>query len=205
MVCPHCGFHIRVLVSNATKLPAVAPLICEGCAEISLIIDGLLSTITPAQMAVIKLSPAWRAMIAPAQKIIRDALATVDREQAKVWAKDVADQARAALAADVDRTQRTLIDGAPVTPDHREINPATGQQKDYVVLSAAERARGFVRAVRRTYTHLACGVDTTMGLALAETYARDPGFYSGTFCIRCRSHFPLAEFVWLGTNEEVGS
>jgi hypothetical protein len=52
---------------------------------------------------------------------------------------------------------RTLTDGSPVTPDHREINPATGQQKGYVVLSAEERAKGFVRPVRRTYTHEKCG------------------------------------------------
>jgi len=53
---------------------------------------------------------------------------------------------------------RTLTDGSPVTPDHREIDPATGMQKAYVVLSADERAKGFVRPVRRTYVHQKCGV-----------------------------------------------
>jgi hypothetical protein len=103
---------------------------------------------------------------------------------------------------------RTLTDGSPVTPDHREINPATGQQKGYVVLSAEERAKGFVRPVRRTYTHEKCGRETTMGLALAETYARQPDFYSGTFCATCRAHFPVGadgEFVWTGTQEKVGA
>src|ERR1700742_19544 len=76
----------------------------------------------------------------------------------------------------VDRSQRTLTDGAPVTPDHRELKE-NGQQKGYVVLSDAERAKGFVRPVRRTYVHAKCGVTTTMGHALAETYARDPNFY----------------------------
>lgn len=96
-------------------------------------------------------------------------------------------------------SERTLIDGSPVTPDHREINPATGMQKDYVVLSAEERAKGFVRPVRRTYVHAKCGVATTMGQALAETYARDPHFYSGTFCVGCKTHFPVGEngeFTW---------
>jgi len=106
--------------------------------------------------------------------------------------------------APVDRTATTLTDGSPVTPDHREIDPATGMQKGYVVLSAEERAKGFVRPVRRTYTHLKCGTNTTMGLVLAETYARDPGFYSGTFCCFCREHRPLTEFVWEGTNERLG-
>jgi hypothetical protein len=102
----------------------------------------------------------------------------------------------------------TLTDGSPVTPDHEEIDPATGMQKGYVVLSAEERAKGFVRPVRRSYLHTRCGVVTTMMLALAETYARDPAFYSGTFCAGCRAHFPVGvdgEFVWAGTDEKVGT
>lgn len=125
----------------------------------------------------------------------------------------------------VDRSKRVLTDGSPVTDDHREINPVSGQQKGYVVLSADERARGFARPVRQTYTHVGkvtrmvndhngmewdqrvggCGSDTTMGLELAETYARCPSFYSGTFCVVCRTHKPLDEFVWKGTDEQVGS
>ena len=104
--------------------------------------------------------------------------------------------------------ETTLTDGSPVTPDHRDVNPETGMQKGYVVLSEAERAKGFVRPVRRSYTHLKCGSSTTMGQSLAETYARDPQFYSGTFCASCRSHFPVGpegEFVWTGTREKVGS
>jgi hypothetical protein len=122
----------------------------------------------------------------------------------------------------VDRTARVLANGSPVTEDHREINPETGQQKAYVVLSDEERAKGFVRPVRETYIHVGlnpqmngtvlvrpgergCGTRTTMGWKLAETYARDPGFYSGTFCCGCREHRPLTEFIWEGTTEQVGS
>lgn len=105
----------------------------------------------------------------------------------------------------VDRSKRTLSDGSPVTPDHREIDPRTGMQRGYVVLSDEERAKGFVRPVRRTYMHKTCGTTTTMGSALAETYARDPSFYSGTFCVHCKEHFPLDQFVWDGTEEQVGS
>jgi hypothetical protein len=100
---------------------------------------------------------------------------------------------------------RTLTDGSPVTDDHRDIDPKTGQQKGYVVLSDAERAKGFVRPVRFSYTHNACGTSTKMAVSIAETYARDPSFYSGTFCTQCSSHFPLSEFVWEGTREVVGS
>lgn len=157
--------------------------------------------------------------------------------------------------------QVTLTDGSPVTPDHREIDQLTGQQRGYVVLSAEERAKGFVRPVRRSYVHVGiagptfplrdlteqeietygahghvkyeeypedrrpslgrfwtqqeldavgrgCGVETTMGQALAETYARQPDFYSGTFCAGCRVHRPVGadgEFVWSGTDERVGT
>lgn len=50
-----------------------------------------------------------------------------------------------------------------------------------------------------------CGTITTMGPALAETYARDPKFYGATFCCACRGHFPVAEFRWTADNTEVGS
>ena len=106
---------------------------------------------------------------------------------------------------EADRTKRCMLSGAKETPDHREIDPRTGMQKDYVVLCPDERKKGFVRPVRRTYLHKTCGTTTTMGLALAETYARDPGFYSGMFCCYCRAHFPLVEFVWEGTDEQVGT
>ncbi len=129
-----------------------------------------------------------------------------------------------------------------------------GMQRDYLVLTQEERAKGFVRPVRRGYRHVGiaaprystrdltpdererygsegyvkfeeypagavargrfwtqaqldkvgvgCGMITVMGTALAETYARQPGFYSGTFCAYCGTHFPvgptIGEFVWTG-------
>lgn len=50
-----------------------------------------------------------------------------------------------------------------------------------------------------------CNGLTTMNRAIAETYARDPNFYTGTFCVHCQQHFPLDQFVWDGTDEQVGS
>lgn len=135
----------------------------------------------------------------------------------------------------------------------------------YLVLSEEERAKGFVRPVRRAYVHVGapgpryplrdltdeererfdadrysyvkyedyprdaehgntlgklwtqetldavgkgCGAVTTMALALAETYAREPGFYGATYCASCRMHRPVGvdgEFVWEGTDERVGT
>ncbi len=106
-----------------------------------------------------------------------------------------------------EESKRVLIGGRPVTADHRELRP-DGMQKDYVVLSAEERAKGFVKPVRLAYVHDKCGQTTTMHRELAETYARDPKFYSGTFCATCRSHFPVGpegEFLWAGTEERVGT
>ena len=106
----------------------------------------------------------------------------------------------------VDRSNRQLADGSPVPADYSHTQDrGDGQQKGYIVLSPEERAKGFVRSVRQKYIHKRCGVVTHMGLALAETYARDPEFYSGTFCVGCKAHFPLDQFVWDGTDEQLGS
>lgn len=50
-----------------------------------------------------------------------------------------------------------------------------------------------------------CGAATTMSQTIAETYARDPKFYGGTFCCVCRDHFPVGEFKWANDNQVVGS
>jgi hypothetical protein len=126
-----------------------------------------------------------------ARELRKDATGARTREREEAYAK--------AAEIPVDRSAVTLTDGSPVSAGHREIDAATGLQRGYVVLSDAERAKGFVRPYRDAYRHKACGKITTMGRALAETYARDPYFYSGTFCSTCRSHFPVGEdgeFTW---------
>lgn len=75
----------------------------------------------------------------------------------------------------------------------------------YLVLSDEERAKGFVRQLRDKYVHKTCGTVTVMGAQLAETYARNPAFYGGTYCVGCRMHRPVSELVWDGTVETVGS
>lgn len=124
-----------------------------------------------------------------------------DAYRAVVAAKAKLDEAKrvAAAAIPVDRTQLALSGGGEVTKDHRDINPVSGLQKGYVVLSATERSKGFVRPYRDAYRHATCGAITTMSRDIAETYARDPGFYDGTFCSTCRKHFPVGEngqFTW---------
>lgn len=114
----------------------------------------------------------------------------------------------------IDDRKRDVV-GASIAPGVADTTiGADGKQLGYVVLSDEERARGFVRPVRATYRHVgppggsACGTVTRMGYKIAETYARDPSFYTGTFCVKCKAHFPVGadgEFVWDGTDERVGT
>lgn len=79
-----------------------------------------------------------------------------------------------------------------------EIDPLSKQQRCYLILPDGAR-KNLALPVRRSYLHLKCGSVTTMGLPLAETYAAQPDFYTGTFCVHCRDHFPVGshgEFVW---------
>lgn len=179
-------------------------------------------------------------------------------EIVKKHIKDGEDKMRENAHPCVDRSNQELVSGAAVPSDesHTELKP-NGQQKDYIVLTPEERAKGFVRPVRQSYIHrgvpkpnnlrdltpeeharwahagyvkfedyndpespargrfytqaqidnigAGCGTKTTMSMAIAETYARDPKFYGGTFCCGCGKHLPLNEFVWNGTDEELGS
>lgn len=107
-------------------------------------------------------------------------------------------------------------------PTDPRLNKGEGQHEVYLVLSEEERAKGFVRPLRRSYVHVGddpvmdgrvmlklgaggCGALTRMGLALCETYARDPKFYGATFCVGCNRHLPVWEFVWDEDGAMVGS
>ncbi len=106
----------------------------------------------------------------------------------------------------VDRRAVTTLHGTPVNELRvKQAAQPTGMHDDYIVLTKAEREKGFVRPVRTSYTHFRCGASTRMGLDLSETWARDVSFYSKTFCCTCGDHFPVAEFVWDGTDEVLGT
>lgn len=93
----------------------------------------------------------------------------------------------------------------PNDPCLKEGQKIEGQNECYLVLSEEERRKGFTRPLRESYIHDKCNTETKMGLALCETYARDPKFYSGTYCSHCRTHFPVSEFKWKEDNQIVGS
>lgn len=85
------------------------------------------------------------------------------------------------------------------------LKTSPGQNEKYLVLpEEARKEQGFVRPYRDAYIHNTCGSLTTMGVALSETYARNPKFYGSTFCVKCNNHFPVNEFKWTD-GEVVGS
>lgn len=168
-----------------------------------------------------------------------------------------------AIAAHACATHRTATtDGKPPRPGFEDApapapQRADGQHEAYWILPDEERAKGFVRPVRRSYKHVGqrprfptrgltpeeqqenvgrgyvaheeypdserplvgrfwteaqlksgCGTVTTMGIKLAETYARNPKFYGSTFCVACGGHFPVGErgeFVWEPDGSKVGT
>lgn len=96
------------------------------------------------------------------------------------------------------RPPRLTTDPAHPGLVHANDDTPRNQADTYLVLSAEERAKGFTRPLRTAYIHKTCGALTVIGSAIAETYARDPGFYTGTYCVVCRMHKPLSEFRWDG-------
>lgn len=101
----------------------------------------------------------------------------------------------------------TEIPSYQIPADYKELDERTGMQKGHLILSSEETSKGFVRPFRMTYFHAEdCQEPTTMGRLIADTFARDPSFYTRTFCAHCRGYFPVAEFVWnLALADKVGS
>jgi len=144
---------------------------------------------------------------------------------AEVELRQAAEAERIANLPPVDRSKLCTTDGRPVDEARASQTNETGQHQSYIVLCDDERAKGFVRPYRDRYQHIGrlekivndgnqadtehrvggCGTVTTMGRALSETYARDPGFYGATFCVHCNTHRPVAEFVWTADGQQVGS
>jgi hypothetical protein len=67
-----------------------------------------------------------------------------------------------------------------------------GQHENYPVNTEGE----YVAPIRRTYVHRKCGVATKVSMNIAETYAKNPRYYSHTFCVGCKEHMPINQFEW---------
>lgn len=101
------------------------------------------------------------------------------------------------MALTTDPDDPRLMHGADTT--------AVEMAEVYLVLSIDERNKGFIRPVRRKYFHKKCETITVMGLVLAETYARQPTFYGATYCVFCKMHRPVGEFVWCREDSKNGT
>ena len=95
---------------------------------------------------------------------------------------------------------RTTTDPTDPQLTHGPDTDPRGQAEVYLILSDAERAKGFVRPLHESYRHIPCGTVTHMATVLAATFARDPAFYGSTYCVQCGLHRPVGEhgeFEWL--------
>jgi hypothetical protein len=78
--------------------------------------------------------------------------------------------------------------------DYGELDAATGQYERHPTSIGLT----LVQPLRDTYRHTVCGKTTTINDPnIVLSYATQPSFYNGTFCVTCRAYYPLKEFVWL--------
>jgi hypothetical protein len=100
----------------------------------------------------------------------------------------------------------------PLTDEERPlfVDEAADINDQFVVVETypPEMAPRTQRFWTRRELHSGCNTTTKMGIKLAETYARDPSFYSATMCCTCGAHFPVGadgEFVWEPDGTRVGT
>lgn len=68
-----------------------------------------------------------------------------------------------------------------------------GQYENYPTIDEGE----FEQEPRSTYIHVdGCGKATTMSKSLVKSVARNPDYYSHTFCSGCTEHVPVEEVQW---------
>ncbi len=67
-----------------------------------------------------------------------------------------------------------------------------GQYENHPTIDDGE----FVQPVRRSYVHDDCGGVTTMGDSIAKSVARDPNYYSKTFCAECGDYVDTDTVSW---------
>lgn len=71
---------------------------------------------------------------------------------------------------------------------------ADGQYENYPTVDEGE----FKQDPRDSYIHVVgCGTRTTMADHLAKSVARDPHYYTKTFCAGCGEHVPVSEVEWV--------
>ena len=82
--CPHCAFEFKKLViagdEAPSKMPDLAPILCENCAEISLMVRGEIREMPPRELEALRQSPVWGEWLGEVQKKLREESARRKRE-----------------------------------------------------------------------------------------------------------------------------
>ncbi len=79
-----------------------------------------------------------------------------------------------------------------------------GQQRAHVTLAAADRYRGTLVGVPRSYVHSGCGAGTGMPEEIVRSYLANPFLYNDTaFCTGCEDYVPHVECTWLETGQSL--
>lgn len=76
----------------------------------------------------------------------------------------------------------------------------SGQYEDHPTIDEGE----FVEPIRHVYIHDDCGGATKMTTKLAASWARDPDYYDYTFCLDCGDYYPVEDFAWKDTGNQLG-
>lgn len=55
----------------------------------------------------------------------------------------------------------------------------------------------------RDYRHLKCNGETTVGDSAFQNMSNPMADMTRTWCVHCNGYFPVAEYVWIDTNESL--
>jgi hypothetical protein len=86
-----------------------------------------------------------------------------------------------------------------LTEEEKRDHPLYAKYEDYPASESPKLGRWWTQESLDAVGK-GCGTLTTMGPAIAETYARSPFFYGSTYCVSCQKHRAVGEageFVWL--------
>lgn len=78
MTCPYCNFkfNLAALVGgNLEEMEDIAPVICEMCAEVSLLEYGRIRKVNEVELFALKQSPAWKHI-----ELVRDIIASQPKQ-----------------------------------------------------------------------------------------------------------------------------
>jgi hypothetical protein len=190
-----CDAAERVVASNPGRMGAIqtsdddVEVTCPDCRRIN---DLALQTLTDGT----QVYPEHTALKANGQQ--QDYVVLSESERARVWVRPLRDAYRHV--------------GRPAPANLRDLTPEEHERGGlgwvkYETYEPGTHGSALGRFWTARELKGGCGQVTTMSRPIAETYARDPKHYGGTFCVTCRNHYPVGadgEFVWVETDGRDG-